>query len=161
MKTSDGKLAFKNVGSGNYINVKGITRAAPNKSSAVPREDYPPELVEQIIASQPNVSPYENIDAFYWLYKHGTDFDNNLDEANSPYTNILNYGFTTAAGGAISHETMGRTAIKSRNDPNNPLYHIQWRYDEGDPDDMADNAPWESRLLLWGSYKYGIYRNDW
>jgi hypothetical protein len=146
MRTPDGKKALKNVATGNYINVKGISRAITTMT------------MEQMLPSQPNVSPYEDDDTFYWIFNEvGTGPDHN--NTNIVRTNFLNYGFTIATGGAISHEFINRTAFPSQN--NSTLFHVQWRYDEGDPDDYDENAPWYYRLLEWGSYLYGVYRHDW
>ena len=146
MESPDGKKAFKNIGSGNYINVEGITRAVTASDMAA------------LVASQPNVSPYEDKDTFYW------EFDETLS-GKEDQTSILNYGFTTETGGAISHEYKDRTAFHSQNSPD--LWHVQWRYDAGDPDDETENALWDIRIGNdpvkpgWGSYMFGIYRYDW
>ena len=159
MKTADGKKAFKNVGTGNYINRKEIVRFVGGGT------------LEQLNASQPNVSPFEDDPAFFWDYK---DIGYNwtgialpaLEINNIVGTSILNHGFTTAEGGAISHETVNRVAIPSQNNP--ALFHVQWRYDAGDVNDEEDNALWDIRIgnLLpekpfWGGYIFGMYVNTW
>jgi hypothetical protein len=146
MQTADGKKALKNAATGNYINVKDVTRAITTMT------------MEQMLPSQPNVSPYEDDDTFYWIFNEvGTGPNHN--DTDIVGTNFLNYGFTTATGGAISHEFINRTAFPSQNNPS--LFHVQWRYDVGDENDVEDNALWDIRLELWGSYLFGVYRHDW
>jgi hypothetical protein len=172
-KNDHSKRGIKNIGTGNYINIKGIERFVGSHGSNILLEAYAPQEKEALLASQPNVSPFEDNDAFYWVFRPiNQGAGRNIDEETGAYTttvtavqegstkdsiiatNILNYPFakdtvSLIAGGALSHEWAGRTPLPSNNSP--WLYHMEWRYDEGTMEDTVDNIPWKYRMGDWAT----------
>ena len=175
------KRGIKNIGTGNYINIKGITRFVGTHGSNILLADYTPEEQAALMASQPNVSPFEDDPAFYWVFRpinqsaglnpDGTTFtaeqDGVIGGLSIVATNFINYPYakdevTAEHGGAISHEWAGRTPLRSQN--SSWLYHVEWRYDEGTMEDTVDNIPWRYRLGDWAMPEGGpnaYYKGSW
>ncbi|MCL1836614.1 MAG: FMN-binding protein [Treponema sp.] len=139
MTAPDGKQALKNVETGNYLNVKGITRGTSNATYT---------------ASQPRVSSFEEDDGFYWEFL--------------PVPTVTS-GRPTVSYNIVSHGTLGSAADAGNeeagalsNKDYDPAYYPEW---EGITANYA-TSPTNNEFLSepcyeWFPYKLVQWRYDY